>query len=188
MSISVITPAIPERLDMLRECMDSVRWQTLQPLEHIVVMDYAHQGCVPTLNKAALMAEGDYLALLADDDLFYPHHLELLHRFAAKKDADIVYSFCDVEGRGGWNPNRTFDADALRQGNYIPATTLIRTGLAMKIGYWRDDSHLEAEDWDFWIRALDEGARFHCVPVSTWKYRFHGDNHSDKILKERVAK
>jgi hypothetical protein len=102
----------------------------------------------------------------------YPRHLELL---AGETEADIVYSYCDVIGRGNWNPSAPFDAERLRVENYIPATSLIRTELCAELG-WRTDAAYGFEDWDFWIRALDVDARFVCVPFVTWQYRFHGDN------------
>jgi hypothetical protein len=85
-----------------------------------------------------------------------------------------------VEGRGAWNPNAPFDAERLRQGNYIPATTLIRAELCAELG-WRADAQHGFEDWDFWLRALDAGASFACIPEVTWLYRFHGENLSTTL-------
>ena len=93
-------------------------------------------GMLNRMLPACVASEADWIAQLADDDLIDPHHLETL--VAHSDDADIVYSYCRVEGRG-FNPNSPFDPDRLRRENYIPATTLIRTGLCEELG-WRADS------------------------------------------------
>jgi hypothetical protein len=85
----------------------------------------------------------------------------------------------------GWVPNQEFDEDRLRSRNYIPATALVRRSLWQHVGGWLEggwglgnglrDAEL-AEDWDFWLRALDARARFLCIPEVTWTYRYHGTN------------
>ena len=173
--VAVVTTSLPERSEFRAECIESVKAQTLTPITHIVMLDYLRAGPAVMLNRmlpACVASEADWIAQLADDDLIDPHHLETL--VAHSDDADIVYSYCRVEGRG-FNPNSPFDPDRLRRENYIPATTLIRTGLCEELG-WRADSAYGFEDWDFWLRALDAGARFVCVPEETWTYRFHGSN------------
>lgn len=178
MRIAVLTTAVPERLNLLRECCASVRNQTLQPVAHLIGLDYAHEGNIRNLNGLARHADEldcDWLMPLADDDLLYPHHLQTLAE--ASDSADVVYSWCKVVGRNGWSPNRHFNPDALLDGNYIPATALIRTDLARELGWWREDATHGFEDWDFWKSALKIEARFHCVPEVTWIYRFiTGDN------------
>jgi hypothetical protein len=139
------------------------------------MVDYERAGPAAMLNRmlpACIAADAEWVAQLADDDLADPHHLELLAAHCA--DADIVYSWCRVEGRS-FNPNREFDEAALRASNYIPATTMIRTRLCTQLG-WRSDSMHGFEDYDFWLRALDAGARFVCVSEVSWTYRFHGAN------------
>mgnify|MGYP001606334449 FL=1 len=156
--------------------MFSIATQTLQPVAHIIAIDYEHAGTAAMLNRmigSAVATGAEWVALLADDDLAYPGHLETLA--SASNSADIIYTWCDVHGRPGWNPNRLFDADALRAGNYIPGTVLMRTDLANNLG-WRTDAAHGFEDWNFWLRAIDWGARFACIPEITWQYRFHGTN------------
>lgn len=178
MKIAVVTVALPERAAMLAENIASVSAQTLAPHAHLIGIDHARVGAVANLNRLARLAVDsgcDWVAQLADDDLADPCHLATL---AAHTDgADIVYPWCRVTGRP-WNPNQHFDAAALRQGNYIPATTLIRSDLIVQLGYWRSEAAHGFEDWDFWLRALDVGARFVCVPTVTWTYRFWGGNFS----------
>jgi hypothetical protein len=189
---------MPERADMLAEAVASVRAQTLAPAIHLVGIDHARRGIGRTLNALARGTDADWLARLDDDDLFDPNHLEVLA--SATDRGDIIYTWCRVEARAvgrdmpsppsvlgpaGWVPNQPFDADMLRERNYIPATTLIRRSLWETLGGWRlpgfgvadlpPDPH-STEDWEFWLRALDAGATFECIPQVTWTYRYHGGN------------
>lgn len=172
-----MTASLPEREAFRAEAIASVRDQTLQPIEHLVMIDEKREGPAAMLNAMlprVVESGAEWVAQLADDDLMYPNHLQVLAD--ASHNADIIYTFCDVQGRGAWNPNTLFDADLLRVMNFIPATTLIRTSLCVELNGWRKDATYGFEDWDFWLRALDHGARFVCVPVRTWCYRFHGSN------------
>jgi glycosyltransferase involved in cell wall biosynthesis len=175
--ISVITPSLPTRADKLAECMDSVKAQTLPALEHLVAVDHDKRGPSAIRNELLAQAKGTWIAVLDDDDLLYPNHLEVL----STAKGDVRYTHCDVGGKD-WNPNRDFDADELRQRSYIPATCLIRTSLLRKIGGWREQSKCPSgfEDWDLYLRALDAGATFTCIPEVTWRYRFHGGNRTDR--------
>ena len=173
--IIVITPSLPEREAFRSECVASVVAQTLHPVMHVVGVDYERAGVATMLNRLASIAKPagcDWIAQIADDDLMHPNHLEVLA--SRVDDADVIYPWCDVIGRN-WSVNALFDADRLRRENYIPATTLIRTLLVESLGGWRDGEH-GWEDHDFWLRALDAGARFACIREITWTYRFHGGN------------
>lgn len=177
MTISVITAAIPSRSAMLAECVASIASQTVAPLEHLIAVDHRRDGSSAARNGLLRAARGDWIAVLDDDDIAHANHLERL--VSASDEADIVYTFCRVTGKE-WNPNACFDAERLRNMNYIPATALIRTDLLRSLEGWRDSADCQAgqEDWDLWLRALNFGARFVCVPEVTWTYRFHGGNKS----------
>jgi hypothetical protein len=198
MTIGVLTPSVPGRDDLLAEAMASVQAQTVKPTIHVVGIDYERVGIGHMLNQLARGIDVEWLARLDDDDVLKPNHLELLSEGSDR--ADVIYSWCEIAprarngklpaepavlGPAGWIPNQGFDAAALRERNYIPATTLIRKSLWEGIGGWAlpgwgvHDSPREpefAEDWDFWLRALDAGARFLCIPEITWTYRYHGEN------------
>ena len=197
LGIAVLTPSLPDRGEMLVEAAESVRMQTARPSVHAIGVDYEDIGIGRMLNRLAAGVEAEWLARLDDDDLFKPNHLEVLASGVGA--ADVVYSWCDVVGRSangvtppvpavlgpaGWMPNQDFDADLLRERNYIPATALIRRSLWQELGGWLesgwglddDRRNARAEDWDFWLRALDAGARFSCIPEVTWTYRYHGAN------------
>jgi len=176
-TVAVLTPAIPDRLDDLSDCVRSVAAQTTPVAQHLIHLDYERAGCAEAQNRLLAACTADWFTLLADDDRLLPYHVATLLEHTDK--ADIVYSPPLVEGRPGFHPSADpFDEARLRAGNYIASTCLIRTRLAKELDGWRTDAAHGFEDWDFWLRALDHGARFQHVPKPTWVYRFTGSNMS----------
>ena len=167
--VSVITPTIPERAGLLREAVASVRAQTFPEWEHLVLEDVDRQGCAWTCNRLAEQARGDWLFLLADDDLLLPGCLQthLVH----SSEADVVYAPALVWGEDGAQFT-TLPPPS------IPSTSLIRSQLWRELkGY--DEGFARTEDRDFYTRALQYGARFVRVDAGPcWVYRFHGRNKS----------
>lgn len=176
---------------MLAEAVASVRAQTFTDWEHVIVDDgsfsvgdvdgakvvaVSHRGLGPARNAGLAVATGDAIALLDDDDVWHPHHLETVWRAMQETGADVVYADCDEVGRrdGYAIEVRDFDADLLRHENFIcvPAT-LVRTSSLRAAGGFATGA---LEDWDLWKRMHAEGMRFVHVPVVTVTYRFHADN------------
>ena len=173
--VTVCTPSLPHRSDMLNECMQSVRSQTWQPKSHLIGLDYERLGPAKTANKLYSQATTEWVISLADDDLLYPSFIETL--LSQADDADMIYPWCEVIGtRNGWNPNSYFDADRLRDNNYIPATVLIRKSAWEDVGGFPE---VLLEDHEMWIKLMDAGKKIKCVPEILWQYRFHGKNISD---------
>lgn len=180
--VTVVTPAVPTRLQpnedgevMFTTAMRSVAAQTVKPTAHLVKVDYAGVGLVKIRNSLVGQVETEWFVPLDDDDILQKPFLE--RHLAQSKGADIVYSRVYIHG-SDWAPYRhTFDAKDLRKENYIPVTALIRTELWAALGGYREREECgKTEDWDFWLRALDAGARFRHIPELLWIYRFHTGN------------
>lgn len=168
MTVSVLTSALPERAKYLRECRASVSSQTVAAHEHLVGVDEKREGCSVMVNRLAARATGDWLLLIADDDLLLPGCIESL--VAASEDADIVYSPPLVTG----NEDRWwfFQAPPV-----IPSTALIRRDLWNELGGY-DEARVREEDRNLWVAALAAGARFVRVDEPCWVYRQHQGNKS----------
>lgn len=189
--ITVITATLGRRPEMLAEAVESVRAQTFRDWEHIVVDDgsdsvppiegvrvlhVTHRGLGPARNAGLQEAAGEAIALLDDDDVWYPHHLATVWSEMQRTGADVVYADCDEEGRrdGHHIEVRPFDAERLERENFlcVPAT-LVRTSALRAVGGFPAGS---LEDWGLWKAMHAAGARFHFVPERTVRYRFHTDN------------
>jgi glycosyltransferase involved in cell wall biosynthesis len=164
--VSVLTPSIPERASYLEQARASVQAQTMTDFRHHVFVDDEHRGCAWTVNRLAALAGGEWLFILADDDLMLPGCLaEHLAATTVPGGCDIVYAPPLVWGAepGGY-----------RQGPpAIPSASLIRMSLWRQLGGY-DESRGREEDRDFYTRALAAGARFiRREGQPTWVYRIH---------------
>lgn len=174
--LTIIIPTIPERAELFEQALASVKAQTA-PVFYKTAVDTNHNGPVPTVNALASTVETEWLFRLDDDDLLDPDHVEVLSHWL-DDDADIVYTWCRIEGGGDEHPEDQFQVrlqheygwEHLYEANWIPCSAAIRTDLWNELGGLDD---VPLEDWDFWQRALDKGARFRCVPAVTWTYRMN---------------
>lgn len=168
MSVTVVTATLPERSEFLHRAVTSVRQQRLQPQAHLIGYDYARRGGAAVKNDLCFAVESKWIALLDDDDYFYPDHLASLVGAGETSKSDVAYSWCDVSGANPWlGYNQPFNADALRQTSVVSHNALIRTDLFVRIGGFKQ---VKGYDWLFWVAALDAGAKFTCVERKTWHY------------------
>lgn len=167
--VSVITATIPGREHLLAQNVASIKAQTFDRWEHLVLEDTHREGCSVMCNRMVDQARGEWLFLLADDDLALPGCLETL--VAHSENADVVYSPPLLWGiHDGW---WFFQAPPA-----IPATALIRRSLWLELGGY-DETAVREEDRGLWINAVQAGARFVRADTEpTWVYRLHGSNKS----------
>jgi glycosyltransferase involved in cell wall biosynthesis len=176
---------------MLMEAVESVRAQTVGDWEHIVVDDgsasvpeipgaqvlhVTHRGLGAARNAGLEAASGEVIALLDDDDVWLPHHLETVVAALEENAADVAYADChEVGRRDGYAIDvRPFDGELLQVDNFIcvPAT-VVRTESLRAVGGFPEG---ELEDWELWKRMHARGMSFVYVPEKTVLYRFHDDN------------
>ena len=161
--VSILTPSIPSRRELLAECVASVRAQTEYRWEHKIWVDDTRHGCGWTMNHLAMSARGEWLLPLADDDLLFPGALRTL--LAHVDGADVVWSRPLVWGNE--SPHLVTGVPP-----FIPSFALIRSRLWAELGGY-DEERRREEDRDLWRRALAAGATFaFCAEGPTWCYRF----------------
>lgn len=169
MKVSVLTPTIEGREEMLEECRMSVVAQTLpeREYEHLVFLDAARHGCSFSMNQLAGEAKGEYLLPLADDDLLLPPALEVLLAHADR--GDIIYAQPAV---WGWQSPHFFEEPPR-----IPSFALVPRELWLGLGGY-DETAKREEDRKLWTKAMMQGVTFYRVDYPCWVYRFHGGNKS----------
>jgi hypothetical protein len=161
--ITVITPTLPDRADLLAQCHASV---TALNLPHLVQVDWAGEGPAVLRNRMAGWARTPWLLFLDDDDLLLPNYVDVVSPFL--DGADVVYTEWELSGDVAPQPMGGFDAEALRRFNYIPVTACVRRSAFTAVGGFPD---VALEDHGLWLALLDAGFRFACVPVKAWHYR-----------------
>lgn len=179
--VTVCIPSIPPRTQMLARALDSVLHQTCAPDALSIVLDHDRAGAAVTRTRAVAAARTEWVALLDDDDMLYPRHIEQLLTCADETGADYVFSYFDVVG--GADPlgtfGRPFDPAAPHQ---TTTTVLVKTDLAQTVGWDPVDDELlvdgqrAGEDWRFTLGCVAKGARIVHHPERTWAWiHWHGN-------------
>ena len=166
-SVTVITPTLAERSQLLAELANDLCHQTV-PFVWFPCRDDLGLGPGPIRNVLALMARTEWLAFIDDDDRVDANHLDALLTNA--HFADVVYSLGRVEGRQ-WTIPHDCNLEQLDVVNQIPMTSLVRRSAFIRAGGFPEMER--DEDWGLWRRMKAQGARFRCVHLETWTYRFH---------------
>ena len=173
--VTVITPTLASRADLLAEATASVAAQTYTgPVVHAVGRDRFRRGPARMRNTLLTRATTRWVAFLDDDDVLLPRHLELLVGEGERTGADVVGSQYRVEGDDAVHGHVVFDADEMRRGNYLPPTVVARVDAVLRAGAFDPKDHYE--DWGLWVRMLAIGATFTIVPEVTWVKRHRGGN------------
>jgi glycosyltransferase involved in cell wall biosynthesis len=185
-TIAVVIPAHPARYSngLLKRALESVTRQTRQPDELLVMNDLQRHGSAKNRNRGVVAANTEWVALLDSDDVLRPDHLGLLVEHATRTGADLVYPWYDKIGAFDIWANRfrrPFHSEALRRGNFIAVTVLVKTRLLLSVGGFKDDLELApgrsaCDEWGTWLRLLDAGARFEHLPEKTWVWHCHRGN------------
>lgn len=203
---SVIVPTF-NRPQMLEDALRSILKQTVSDLEIIVVNDAGqpvneiieklnsaknikyiehrqNKGLAASRNTGIKTAQGKYIALLDDDDLFYENHLHTALSYL-NNGAKVVYTdavratFARKNGQYELQERSVpysidFDRQKLLIGNISPVNCFVfERELALRAGLF-DESLSTLEDWDFWIR-LSKLTDFRHVAQATVQVNWRSD-------------
>jgi glycosyltransferase involved in cell wall biosynthesis len=158
-----------------------------------------NKGICKTLNEALEHCNGDFIQIIACDDILFPEKLEKqveLFENSSNKVA-VVYSDAHLINDQGEKLNKTNIGESvgeafsslreniyealLKGNNFIPAgTALIRAKVIEKVG--RYDEELSYEDLDMWLRISKDYEFLFSEYISVY-YRWHGENLSKKIYR-----
>jgi glycosyltransferase involved in cell wall biosynthesis len=129
-------------------------------------------------NEAVQLANGEFIGIFDHDDLLWPNALfEVAKALNADKTIDFLYSDEDkiTEDRfehlgyffkPDWNP------DFLRSVNYFTHFTVVRKSIFEKVGGERGEYN-GAQDWDLYLRIVNETQRIHHIPKVLYSWRVH---------------
>ncbi len=214
-AVTVIV-TVYNRTQYLREAVQSVFAQTFRSLEIIVTADSANDeiqaicasfqrpeiryrrnpvtlGVALNLRAAMVEAQGKYIAVLNDDDLWEPEFLERLVA-PLERDANRVLAFCDhwmMSGEGEVDAAQTdrvsryYRRAMLPEGEVAGFQTfaLVRKGVPLAMGalFRKDAVDLDlivtevSGAYDYWIACLlaASGKAAYYVPARLTRYRVH---------------
>jgi len=187
--------------DVIGEALDSVRSQTLPPLEVIVCDDGStddlddalaqyrdeivfvrkeNGGEASAKNAGAAVARGEFVAILDADDVYLAQNLEALTELAQRRpDLDILTTDAlivanGVEVRRVYDQSWRFEVEDQRR-------TILQRNFVFGLAAVRrrqllqhggfDESIRWTTDWDLWLRMILAGASAGCVDEPLALYR-----------------
>ena len=187
--------------DLIGDALESIRAQTVAPLEVIVCDDGStdaledarspydseivflrkeHGGEASAKNAAAAVARGDFVVILDADDIYLPKRLEALTALArVRPDLDILTTDAHlvVHGRSvrkNYGDGWTFEVDDQRRA--ILQRNFIFGHAAVRRARLIehggfDESILWTTDWDLWLRLILDGSLAGAVDAPLALYR-----------------
>lgn len=202
--ISVVIPSF-NHSRFIAGCLDSVLSQTRKPRQVIVVDDGStdettgvvnnyrgavavqlrpHEGLRATVAYGLSHVVGEYVLILASDDILYPEALELLGgALDTHQDVGVAYAAIDVINDEGIllrrDPFRGIRGKhhvptLLAQDNYIPApTAMCRLKALREIG---EPLEVYCGDWERWLALMLAGWACFGVDATVAAYRRHAGN------------
>ncbi|SBO44031.1 glycosyltransferase [Cyanobium sp. NIES-981] len=120
-------------------------------------------GAAAARNSGLRLSRGRHIAYLDDDDIFYPRHLETLLGAARTQQARFVVAqavqarYGARDGRRLWHrlhPTSPLTLEALLVRNRIPTLAVLHHREALGTAGFFDESLPTHEDWDLWIRMV----------------------------------
>jgi GT2 family glycosyltransferase len=197
-TLSVLTAVHDPDLAHLEACLESVRSQTFDDWEHVLVDDAStrpeivaaldaaaddhrvrlvrrdQQGGIVAASRDALeVATGEFVALLDHDDVLEPTALAEMVA-ALGSEGDLAYSDHDIlrpDGLPGppyYKPD--FSPEQLRSQNYILHLVVVRRSVVDEIGGFRDGFD-GAQDHDLLLRISERTDRIVHVPRVLYHWR-----------------
>jgi len=190
--ISVVVVCGDQYHDYLRTAIDSIRRQTIQPDEIIIVYDNTEPSMtsypyLQTHNDNPLASRRDGFAATSKETVFFLDADDYISDdyigsgLALKTDNNIVYS--DVRLFGTMNKTLRYSPKFMSQENYLHVASLISRDAIDIADAFNPlppvDCH---EDWVFWRRLLKAGCPTIKQPGIHY-HREHEHNRSKKIVQ-----
>ncbi|MCA8157139.1 glycosyltransferase [Burkholderia contaminans] len=181
-------------LIIVDDCSTDDSWNVIQayqdPRIHAVRFD-KNRGACAAYNTALSLASGEFIASLDSDDVFAANKLAVQVDFLDQHpEVDICGTYLEeIDDAGNTVPsenclyapwfNKELDLNSpdcwIWENHLCHSGVLMRKSLHDRVGSFREELTY-SPDWNFWLRALAEGATFHVMPQELVRYRSHGSN------------
>ena len=200
LSMSIITPSMNQGR-FIPETIDSVLTQDVEDREYFVVdggstdetveilrryddrvgwVSEPDRGQAHAVNKGIAVTSGDIIGWLNSDDVYAPGALAAARdAFEANPEADVVFGRADHIDAGGnvvgAYPVEPVSLDRLRETcTFCQPAVFFRRGVTERWGLL-DESLQFCMDYEYWIRLIAGGARFHFLDTVLACSRVHED-------------
>jgi glycosyltransferase involved in cell wall biosynthesis len=150
----------------------------------IKVFQQENAGPSAARNKAIIEAKGQFILPVDSDDVLSPDYVKLcMAEFKKNPSIKLVYGSVDYFGdkTGKWElPLYSFQH--LLQENIIHCSAIFKRKDAIESGLYDEKLKKGFEDWDFWLRLLNNEDKIVYVKEAVLKYRIREDSRNKKIL------
>ena len=155
----------------------------------VVVRHATPRGPAASFNAGVAASSGDLILALDADDALSPRYLELTEH-AIHAGADLAYGGVERFGNEtGFTEAQPFDAGELGVESFLHVSTMFRRSLFEATGGFRPDlDHLGLEDWEFWVHAVEHGARGRAVDGCWLRYRRHAGGSRNTMSRATVLR
>lgn len=161
-----------------------------------LIFNETNLGTYGSLNRALKEAEGEFIAILNDDDLWAPEKLaRQVAMFESHPETGLVHTdggFIDGDGRPMEGSPLGFEFPRTETGNVVVAllhankiiasAAMVRRACFEELGGF-NESYFGSGDWEMWLRIAERWPIGY-VDASLTFYRVHGENASHKL--ERI--
>jgi len=216
--VSVIIPTF-NQAELLLIALQSVINQTFQDWEAIVIDNHSQdttKEIVESMNDSRISyllfsnhgiiaasrnwginhANGNFIAFLDSDDLWYPSKLSTCleyfrqgadatcHGMWIRKDGVLDKKFTPAQ------PSHDLYETLLFKGNPLIATStvIVKKQCLKKFGIFSEDpSIVTVEDYDLWLRLAKNNVRWIIIPEILGEYTVHDKNASKNIKRQMMA-
>lgn len=143
----------------------------------MLVRNRANARLSITRNTGISLSRSEYCFMLDADNILYPRCIEKhVDALSARPDADAAYSLLEVfEGQSDMIGAGVFTRAGLKHGNFIDAMAMFRRSMLLSMqGY--ENIRYGWEDYDLWLRMLENDQFAIHIPEILARYRQHGSS------------
>jgi glycosyltransferase involved in cell wall biosynthesis len=160
----------------------------------VFIKNEQNLGLIKTLNKAALLSKGKYIARMDADDIALPERLQLQKEYlntnisVAAVAGWVNFINEKSEITGVWaldrltNTAATIKKALLKENCIAHPSVMIRAEILQKFKYCEKQQHVE--DYDLWLRLFAKGYAVEKVQQPVLNYRVHGASVTGTQLKK----
>jgi glycosyltransferase involved in cell wall biosynthesis len=157
-----------------------------------VYLEQENRGLGGARNTAMRHASGDVIAILDQDDIWYPNKLEkIVHLYKKRPEIDIICHSQNVRKNGevirvfrpGPNGEDVYRKLLFVENMLSTSAVTFRRKALDEIGYFSEDKenfHF-VEDFDLWLRMAEGGYKFHFTDDILGEYTEHDNNYSKEL-------
>jgi glycosyltransferase involved in cell wall biosynthesis len=170
----------------------------------VILESKVNEGVVKNINKGCKIVKGEWIKLLAGDDILIEGSIKKIQNFINKNfEAEIIFSkvipfYVKNEKKNYlkvlpkeldfYNKNFKKQLDELLEGNCIVAPgAIIKSELLRKMNYF-DEKFKMVEDYPFWIKLLKNNIKFYFFNQEIVMYRKSENSVSGKGKSKKVNK